>query len=152
MIWNYPRAAIPKCDITTDWRQKQIWKIQLSSIKPNIKAISKNVKQDDLLTNDFWFVKYSWVSLKKLLIILKCNKFFFFNELMYESPLDCKKIKLVNPKGNQLWIFTGGTDAEADAPVFWQPDAKSRLTGKVPDAGRQWRQKEKQAAEDEMVR
>jgi len=71
---------------------------------------------------------------------------------MYESPLDCKKIKLVNPKGNQLWIFTGGTDAEADDPVFWQPDAKSRLTGKVPDAGREWRQKEKQAAEDEMVR
>ena len=51
-----------------------------------------------------------------------------------ESPLDCKEIKPVNPKGNQPWIFTGRTDAEA--PILWSPDVKSRLTGKGPDAGK----------------
>ena len=61
-------------------------------------------------------------------------------------------IKLVNPKGNQPWIFTGRTDAEAETPVLWPPDAKIQLTEKYPDAGKDWRQKEKRAAEDEMVR
>ena len=58
-----------------------------------------------------------------------------------ESPLDCKDIKLVNPKGNQPWISIGRTDAEAEAPILWPPDAKSRLIGKDPDAGKDWRQK-----------
>ena len=53
-----------------------------------------------------------------------------------ESPLVSKEIKLVNPKGNQPWIFTGRTDAETEAPVFWPPDAKSQLTGKDPNAGK----------------
>ena len=61
------------------------------------------------------------------------------------------KIKLVNPKGNQPWIFIGRTDAETEAPIFWPPDAKSRLTGKDPDAGRDWGQGEKEMTEDEMV-
>ena len=69
-----------------------------------------------------------------------------------EIPLDCKKIKPVNPKGNQPWIFIGRTDAEAEAPIVWPPDVKSWLTGKDPDAGNDWRQKEKGAAEDELVR
>ena len=69
-----------------------------------------------------------------------------------ESPLDCKEIKLVNPKWNQSWIFNGRIDAEAEAPILWPPDAKSQLNGKDPDAGKDWRQKEKGAAEDEMVR
>ena len=56
-------------------------------------------------------------------------------EKTLESPLDCKQIKLVNPKGNQSWIFIGRTDAEAEAPVLWSPDAKSQLIGKDPDAG-----------------
>ena len=68
-----------------------------------------------------------------------------------QSPLDCREIKLVNPKGNQPWIFTGRTDTEAEAPIFQPPDAKSQLTGKDPDAGKDWRQKEKGAAEDEMA-
>ena len=67
-----------------------------------------------------------------------------------ESPLDCKEIKLVNPKGNQSWIFIGRTDAEA--PILWPPDVNSQLTGKNPDAEKDWRQKKKEAAEDEMVR
>ena len=62
-------------------------------------------------------------------------------EKTLESPLDCKKIKPVNPKGNQSWIFTGRTDAEA--PILWPPDAKNWLIRKDPDTGKDWRQKEK---------
>ena len=68
-----------------------------------------------------------------------------------ESPLDCKEIKPVHPKGNQSWIFIGRTDAEAEAPVLWLPDAKNWLIGKDPDAGRDWRQEEKGTTEDEMM-
>ena len=64
----------------------------------------------------------------------------------------CKEIKLVNPKGNQSWIFIGGIDAEADAPILWLPDSKNWLTGKDPDAGKDWRQEDKGATQDEMVR
>ena len=72
-------------------------------------------------------------------------------EKTVESPLDSKEIKPVNPKGNQSWIFTGRTDAEAEAPILWPPDVKSQLIGKDLDAGKDWKQKEKGAAEDEMV-
>ena len=68
-----------------------------------------------------------------------------------ESPLNCKEIQPVNPKGNQSWIFTGRTDAEAEAPKLWPPDAKNWLTGKIPDAVKDWRQEEKGKTEDEMV-
>ena len=73
-------------------------------------------------------------------------------EKTLESPLDCKEIQPVHPKGNQPWIFTGRTDTEAEAPILWPPDAKSQLIGKDPDAGKDWRQKEKRVAENEMVR
>ena len=68
-----------------------------------------------------------------------------------ESPLDDKEIKPDNPKGNQSWIFTGRTDAEAEAPMLWPHDAKSRLIEKDPDTGKDWGQEEKGATEDEMV-
>ena len=68
-----------------------------------------------------------------------------------ESPLDCKEIKPVNPKGNQPWIFTGRTDAEAETPILWPPDVKNWLIGKDSDAGKDWRQEEKGAMEDEMA-
>ena len=68
-----------------------------------------------------------------------------------DSPLDRKEIKPVNPKGNQLWIFIGRTDADAEAPLIWPPDVKSQLIGKDPDAGKDWRQEEKGATEDAMV-
>ena len=67
-----------------------------------------------------------------------------------ESPLDSKKIKPVNLKGNQPWTFNSRTDAEA--LILWPPDAKSQLIGKDPDAGKDWKQKEKRTAENEMVR
>ena len=69
-----------------------------------------------------------------------------------ESPLDCKEIKPVNPKGNQPWIVTGKSDAEAEALILLSPDAKSLVTGKDPDAGKDRRQKERGTAEDEMIR
>ena len=72
-------------------------------------------------------------------------------EKTLESPLDCKEIKPVNPKGNQPWIFIGRTDAKAEAPILWLPEVKSQLIGKDPDIGKDWRQEEKWAAEDEMV-
>ena len=69
-----------------------------------------------------------------------------------ESPLDSKEIKLVNPKGNQSWIFTGRTDGEdAEAAILWPPDAKSQFIGKDPDGGKDRRQEEKGMTEDEMV-
>ena len=68
-----------------------------------------------------------------------------------ESPLDSKEIKPVNPKEIQPWIFIGRIDAEAEIPILWPPDAKSRLTEKAPDAGKDWRQKKKREAENEMV-
>ena len=58
-----------------------------------------------------------------------------------ESLLDCKEIKPVSPKGNQPWIFTGRTDAEAEAPILWLSDVRSQLTRKDPDAGKEWWQK-----------
>ena len=73
-------------------------------------------------------------------------------EKTLESPLDCKEIKPVHPKGNQPWIFIGRTDAEVETPILWPPDVKSQLIGNDPDAGKDWRQKEKWVAENEMVR
>ena len=67
-----------------------------------------------------------------------------------ESPLVCKEIQPVHPKGNQSWVFTGRTDVKAETPVFWPPDAKSWLTWKDPDAGKDWGQEEKGTTEDEM--
>ena len=82
-----------------------------------------------------WLSPFSSVMLKKTL----------------ESPLDCKEIQPVHPKWNQSWIFTGRTDAEVEAPVFWPPDVKDWFIGKDSDAGKDWRQEEKGMTEDEMV-
>ena len=72
-------------------------------------------------------------------------------EKTLENPSDTKEIQPANPKINQSWIFIGRTDAEAEALILWSPDAKNWLTGKDPDAGKDWRQEEKGATEDEMV-
>ena len=69
----------------------------------------------------------------------------------FESPLDCKEIQPVYLKGDQSWIFIGRTDAEAETPVLWPPDAKNWLIWKDPDAGKDWRWEEKGTTEDEMV-
>ena len=72
-------------------------------------------------------------------------------EKTLESPLNCREIKPVYPKGNQSWISIGRTDGEAETPVLWPPDVKTWLIGKDPDAGKDWRQEEKGTTEDETV-
>ena len=72
-------------------------------------------------------------------------------EKALESSLDSKKIKPVNPKGNQPWIFIGKSDPEAKTLILWPPDTKSQLIGKDPGAGKDWEQEEKGETEDEMV-
>ena len=72
-------------------------------------------------------------------------------EKTLDSPLHCKEIKRVSPKGNQSWIFIGRTDAEVAGPIFWPPDEKNCLIWKDPDAEKDWRWEEKGMAEDEMV-
>ena len=72
-------------------------------------------------------------------------------EKTLESPLDCKEIKPVNPKVDQSWIFIGRTDAKTETPILWPPDTKNWLIWKDPDAGKDWKQKEKGTTEDEMV-
>ena len=72
-------------------------------------------------------------------------------EKTLESSLDWKEIKLVNPKEYLPWIFVGRTDAEAEAPIFWPPDAKNWLIWKDPNAGKDWRQEKKGTTDDEMI-
>ena len=72
-------------------------------------------------------------------------------EKTLESPLDCKEIQPVHPKGDQSWVFIGKTDAEAETPILWPPHVKSWLTGKDSDAGRDWGQEEKGTSEDEGI-
>ena len=72
-------------------------------------------------------------------------------EKTIESPLDCKKIQPVHPKGDQSWVFIGRTDVEAETAVLWPPDAKSWLIWKDPDSGKDWGQEEKGRTEDEMI-
>ena len=72
-------------------------------------------------------------------------------EKTLESPLDCKEIQPVHPKGNQSWVLIGRTDVEAETPILWPPDVKSWLIWKDSDAGKDWRQEEKGMTEDEMV-
>ena len=73
-------------------------------------------------------------------------------EKTLESPLDCKEIKPVNPKGNQLLIFIGRTDAEAEGPILWPPMLRVNSLEKKRDARKDWKQKEKEVEEDEMFR
>ena len=72
-------------------------------------------------------------------------------EKALESPLDCKQIQPVHPKGDQSWVFIGKTDVEAETPILWPPDVKSWLIGKAPDAGKDWGQEEKGTTEDEIT-
>ena len=91
-----------------------------------------------------WIIKKRWV-LKNLsfsAVVL---------EQTLESSLDCKEIQSVNPKGNQSWVFIGRTDAEAETPILWPPNVKNQLTGKDPNAGKDWRREEKGTTEEEMI-
>ena len=91
-----------------------------------------------------WTVKKSWVLKNWCFWTVVLEK-------TLESPLDCKEIKPVHPKGNQSWIFIGRTEAKAEIPILWPPDMKNWLIGTDPDVGKDWRQVEKGMMEDEMV-
>ena len=92
----------------------------------------------------------SWTIKKAKLRRIDAFKLWCWRRLL-KSPLDCKEIQLVNPEGNQSWIFIERTDAEAETPILWPPDAKNWLIWKDPDAGKDWRREEKGTTENEMV-
>ena len=91
-----------------------------------------------------WELDIKLITIELMLLTLVLEK-------TLESPLDCKEIQPVHPKGNQSWIFIRRTDAEAEAPILWPPDVKNWLLRKDPDAGKDWRQEEKGMTENEMV-
>ena len=91
-----------------------------------------------------WTYKESWASKNWCFWTVVLEK-------TLESFLDSKEIQPVHPKGNQSWIFIVRTDVEAEIPILWPPDAKNWLIGKDPDAGKDWRQEQKEPTEDEMV-
>ena len=109
------------------------------------------IAQIALITPQFWPQKHSDVSNHTLPLRDSQSPASFQKGESHESPLGSKEIKPLNPKENPPWIFTGRTDAEVEAPILWPPDVKSWLTGKDPDAGKDWRQEEKGMTEDEMV-
>ena len=102
---------------------------------------------DSLIFLDYWF----WSFLNHYFLLKNWCFWTVVLEKTLESPLDCKEIQLVHPKGNQAWVFIGRTDVEAETPILWPPDAKSWLIWKDPDAGKDWRQEEKGMTEDYMV-
>ena len=111
--------------------------------------------QQRSIYSKLWFFQWSCMDVRvglwrrlsaEELMLLNCGL-----EKTLENLLDCKEIQPVHPKGNQSWIFIGRTDAEAEAPIFWQPDVQNWLTRKDLDAGKDWRQEEKGLTEDEMV-
>ena len=100
------------------------------------------------------WTELNWLCLQVYVNVITMSFFCFWTvvlEKTLESPLDCKEIQPVYPKGDQSWVFTGRTDAEAETPILWPPHAKSWLIGKDPDAGRDWGQEEKGTTKDEMV-
>ena len=92
-----------------------------------------------------------WIAAHQAALSMIFSRQEYWSGLPFPSSGNLKEIKPVNSKGNQPWIFIGRTGAEAEAPILWLPDVKSWLTGKDPDAGKDWRQKEKGVAENEMV-
>ena len=102
----------------------------------------------------FPVVKYgceSWTVKKVERWRIDAFELWCWRRLLRVSPLDCKEIQPVHPKGNQSWVFTGRTDVEAETPIFWPTDARSWLIWKDPDVGKDWRQEEKGTTEDDMV-
>ena len=117
--------------------------------RTRLKQLSSSYRQSSSFSSShvwMWELdcKESWAPKKRYFWTVVLEK-------TLESPLHCKEIQPVNPKGNQSWIFIGRTDAKAEVPIVWLPDAKNWLIGKDPDAGKEWRQEKKGTTECEMV-
>ena len=123
--------------VVTAWQVLPVSKLTMGSYSKSYVLSSSHVRMWELGH------KESWVPNNRCFQIVVLEK-------TLENPLDCKKIKPVSPKGNQPWIFIERTDAEAEVPILWPLDAKSRLIGKDPNAGKDLGQEEKGNAEDEM--
>ena len=131
------------------------WKKSYDQPRQNIKKQRHYFANKGLSSQSYGFSSshvWSWELDYKESLELK-NWYFWtvVLEKTLESPLDCKEIQPVHPKGNQSWMFIGRTDVETETPILWPPDAKSWLIWKDPDAGKDWGQEEKGTTEDEMV-
>ena len=166
--WQIERKKWKEWQILFSWAPKSLWMVTAAmklkdpfSQKKNYGQPRQHIKKQrhhfaykDLYSPSYGFSsshvwmweldhKEGWVPKNWCFWIVVLQK-------TLENPLGCKKVNPINSIGNQSWIFFGRTDAEA--PILWPLDEKSRLTGKDPNAGKDWRQKEKGAKEDEIVR
>ena len=131
------------------------WKESYDQPRPHIKKQRHYFANKGPFSKGYCFSNshvWMWELDYKEIRVLK-NWCFWIVELekTLEGPLDYKEIQPVHPKGKQSWIFTRRTDAEAETPILWPPDVKNWLTGKDPDAVKDWREEEKGTTEDEMV-
>ena len=139
-----------------NWKMRTPWKESYDQPRQHIKKQKHYFANKGLSNQRFGFssghvwmweldYKESWV----------WKNWYFWTAVLeksLESPLDCKEIQPVHPKGNQSWIFIGRTDVEAEILILWPPDVKNWLIWKDPDTGKDWGQEEKGTTEDEMVR
>ena len=132
-----------------------LWKKSYDQPRQNIKKQRHYFADKGLSSQSYGFSSsHVWVwelDYKESWVLKNWCFWTVFLEKILESPLDCKEIQPVHPKGDQSWVFIGRTDAEAEDLILWPPDAKSWLAGKDPDAGKDWRQEEKGTTEDERV-
>ena len=138
-----------------NWKMLSLWKKSYDQPKQHIKKQRHYFANKSPSSQSYGFSSshvWMWELDHKESLVLK-NWWFWTVVLAktLESPLDCKEIQPVHPKADQSWIFIGRTDAEAETPIIWPLDAKNWLTGKDPDAGKDWRQEEKVLTEDEML-
>ena len=129
------------------------WEKVMTNLDNILKSRDITLPTKACLIMDFPVVMYgcvSWTIRTKLNTTNWCFWTVVLDKTL-ESPLDCKEIQPVNPKGNQSWIFIGRTDADAETPIFWPPDVKKCLTRKDPDAGKDWKQEEKGMTEYDFV-
>ena len=131
------RKAITKLD--------SMWKSRDMTLPTKVRLVNALVFPVLMYGCESWTIKESWAPRNWCFWTVVLEK-------TLENPLDCKELQLVNPKGNQSWIFFGRTDVEAETPILWPPDdAKNQLIGKDPDAGKDWRWEENETIEDKMV-
>ena len=124
--------------------QDSILKIRDITLSTKIRLIKATIFPIVMYGCESWTYKESWAPKNLCFWTLALEK-------TLQSPLDCKEIQPVHPKGDQSWVFIGRTDVEAETPIFWPPDVKSWLIWKDLDAGTYWRQEEKGTTEDEVV-